>query len=257
MTGFRGCFSILMGVALAIGPHLVRAQGQITIGANGLFDSGGGVIQAGCVSLVVDGRAAGRWTGLDSVTLGGAGTLATRRLDFGGDWHSEADQVVPGQIHWQPQCGRSEGTLSGGHRFAHLAVTGNSGVTRRLDVDGEQLIDQSLRLQGGTERLILRSSVPGKAARLTLAAAASWQVDSVDIADIDSSGGQAIAPGDPAAYRSLDGGGNRNWFLGAVAIPVPVLGPAGLILLALLMMLGVWHQSRASNRGLDSTGGQS
>jgi len=138
-------------------------------------------------------------------------------------------QTVPGQIHWQQQCVRSEGTLSGSHRFAHLAVTGHSGVTRRLAVDGQQVIDQALRLQGGSERLILRSSVPGQAACLTLASAASWQVESIDVADIDSSGGQTIAPGDPAAYDSRDGGGNRNWFLDSFAmpvpVPVPVLGP--------------------------------
>ena len=237
MNGFRSGFGALVLLALGIGADPVLAQGRITIGSNTLFDSGGGVIQAGCASLVVDGVAAGDWSGLDSVALGLTGALATRQLDFGGDWHSAGEHSVPGRVHWRQQCARGEGTLSGSHRFAHLAVTGHSGVTRRLDVDGEQLIEQSLRLQGANERLVLRSSVPGTAARLTLAPAASWQVDSVDVADIDSSAGQVIAPGDPGTYRSLDGGGNLNWFLGAVAIPVPALGPAALIILIFMVLL--------------------
>lgn len=237
MKGFRSGFGAFVLLALAIGADPVLAQGRISIGSNTLFDSGGGVIQTGCASLVVDGVAAGDWSGLDSIVLGLTGALATRQLDFGGDWQSAGEHTVPGRVHWQQQCARREGTLSGSHRFAHLAVTGTSRVTRRLGVDGEQLIDQSLRLQGSDERLILRSSVPGTAARLTLAAAASWQVDSVDVADIDSSGGQAIAPGDPGIYRSLDGGGNRNWFLGAVAIPVPALGPAALVILIFMVLL--------------------
>lgn len=257
MDRIRGWFSVLALLALLPGAELARAQGQIIIGQGAVFDSGEGRIRAGCATLAIDGVAAGRWSDLDGVQLGVGGTLATRELDFGGDWHSEREQRVPGRIHWQPQCGRAEGTLSGSHRFAHLALTGDSGLTRRLAVGSEQWIDQSLRIQGDGSPLVLRSSVPGQAARLTLSADASWQVDRVDVADIDSSGGQGIAPGDPASYRSRDSGGNRNWFLGAVAIPVPMLGPAGLVVLALLMALGGWLQARSSNRCRDSTGGQS
>ena len=163
-----------------------------------------------------------------------------------------------GRVHWQPQCGRSEGTLSGNHRFAQLRLTGDSSVTRRLAVDSEQFIEQSLQLQGWRSPLLLRSSVPGQTARLKLASAASWQVEGVDVADIDSSGGQTIAPGDPAVHASRDSGGNRNWFLGAVAIPVPVpvLSPGGLFLLAVLMMIGVWRRIKISIHSLDSTGGR-
>ncbi|TQE96684.1 MAG: hypothetical protein FKY71_16560, partial [Spiribacter salinus] len=117
----RGAFA-LIAVLLAASP--VHSQSRITIGSGAVFDSGGGRIEAGCANLVVDGRLAGSWSGLGSVRLGAVGALATSALDFGGDWHSQTEQTVPGQVHWQPQCGRSEGTLSGNHRFEQLTLTG-------------------------------------------------------------------------------------------------------------------------------------
>lgn len=254
VRSFCGAFAL---TALLFSAEPVHSQGRIAIGPGAVFDTGGGRIEAGCANLVVDGRAVGSWSGLDSVRLRGAGALSTIALDFGGDWHSQTEQTVPGEVHWQPQCGRSEGSLSGDHRFEQLTLTGDSGLTRRLAVDSEQVIEQSLRLQGGSTPFQLRSSMPGQAARLTVASAASWQIEAVDVADIDASGGQSLAPGDPANYRSVDSGGNRNWFLAAAAIPVLALGPVGLFLLALLMTLGVWHRSRISNHGLDSSGGAS
>lgn len=256
MIELRSCFGAFALMTLLSVANPAGAEGQVIIGPGAVFDTGGGRIEAGCADLLVDGRAAGNWSGLDSVRLGAVGVLSTSTLDFGGDWHSQTEQTVPGEVHWQPQCGRSEGTLSGDHRFARLTITGDSGLTRRLAVDSEQVIEQSLRLQGSSTPFLLRSSMPGQAARLTVASAASWQIDAVDVADIDASGGQGLAPGNPADYRSVDSGGNRNWFLAAVAIPVPAVGPVGLLLLALLMTVGVWRHSRILNHGLDSTGGQ-
>ncbi|MGY6553013.1 MAG: hypothetical protein ACXIUM_00680 [Wenzhouxiangella sp.] len=229
--------AVLLTLVLAADP--ASAQGRLDIGAGAILDTGGGRIESGCASLVLHGKIAGRWSGLDSVLLGASGRLATRELEFGGDWHSETEQSVPGQIHWRQQCGRSEGSLSGSHRFTHLLLSGDSAVTRKLAIENEQWVDQSLRLQGGSERLALRSSAPGTLARLTLAPDASWQVARVEVADIDSSGGQTIAPGDPTLYDSRDGGGNRNWFsaLAAAPIPVPTLGPAALLALIVLILL--------------------
>jgi hypothetical protein len=246
MIELRSFCGVLALTALSLGAGSVLAQGRIAVGQGAVFDSGGGRIAAGCANLLVHGQVGGRWGGLDSVRLGAAGALSTRSLDFGGDWHSQTEQTVPGEVHWQPQCGRREGTLTGDHRFAQLAITGDSGVTRRLAVDSEQVIEQSLRLEGDSTPLLLRSSMPGQAARLTVASAARWQVEAVDVADIDASGGQSLAPGNPANYRSRDSGGNRNWFLAAVSLPLPVplLGPAGLVLMALLMLLAVWQRSR-------------
>ena len=246
MVELRSYCGVFAVTALLLGAGLAHAQGRIAIGQGAAFDSGGGRIEAGCANLVVDGRIAGSWSGLNSVRLDASGALSPSTLDFGGDWHSQTEQTVPGKVLWQPQCGRIEGTLSGDHRFAQLAITGDSGVTRRLAVDSEQVVEQSLRLQGDSSPFLLRSSMPGQAARLTVAAAANWQIEAVDVADIDASGGQSLAPGDPADYRSVDSGGNRNWFFAAVSLPLPVplLGPGGLALMALLMMLAVWQRSR-------------
>ena len=246
MIELRSCFGAFALVTLLSASNPAGAEGQIIIGPGAAFDTGGGQIEAGCADLVVDGWAAGNWSGLDSVRLGAGGALSTSALDFGGDWHSQTEQTVPGEVHWQPQCGRSEGTLSGDHRFVQLTMTGDSGLTRRLAVDSEQVIEQSLRLRGSSTPFLLRSNMPGQAARLTVTATANWQIEAVDVADIDASGGQGLAPGDPANYRSRDSGGNRNWFLAAVSLPLPVplLDPAGLVLMALLMMLAVWPRSR-------------
>jgi hypothetical protein len=72
---------------------------------------------------------------------------------------------------------------------------------------------------------MLRSTVPGQHAGLTLAPGGSQSIAFVDVADMDSSGGQTLAPGSADLYDSVDSGNNLNWFQGFLTqIPIPTLG---------------------------------
>lgn len=231
---------LLSSLAAVTGPAV--GQGRVVIGEGSQIDTGSGQVGLGCASLTVAGLAAGQWSGIENVALTSSAHLETTELDFGGDWTAATFQDVPGQVHWREQCDRTEGSLLGNNRFASLAVSTSTGVLRRLDVDGEQTITESLRLIGGEMPLMLRSSVAGQAARLTVPVPATWSIRSVDVADIDSSGGQSLAPGDPANSQSQDSGGNSNWFLGAVALPIPLLGWPGLLLLLLTTLAIGWRR---------------
>ena len=228
------CLSLLfLFSSLAVITGTAAGEGQVIIGAGSQLDTGSGQVELGCASLTVAGLAAGHLTGIENVELTSSAILETTELDFGGNWTAATFQEVPGEVHWREQCDRTEGSLLGDNRFASLSVTTNSGVLRRLDADGEQTVTESLRLIGGEMPLMLRSTVAGQSARLTVPLPATWSIRSVDVADINSSGGQGLAPGDPSNSQSQDSGGNSNWFLGAVALPIPLLGWPGLLLLVL------------------------
>jgi hypothetical protein len=227
----KGLRRLLIVTCLAILPLSAVAQGQILIGAGSQIDTGSGQIELGCASLTVAGLATGRWSGIENVELDSSARLETSQLDFSGDWTSTSLQDISGQVNWQQQCNSLDGLMLGDNRFASLSITATTDVLRRLDANGEQTITESLRLLGGENPLQLRSTVSGQPARLTVPVSANWSIGRVDVADIDSSGGQGLAPGDPSNFQSVDSGGNRNWFLGAVAVPVPILGWPGLLLL--------------------------
>jgi hypothetical protein len=234
------CVAVLV-VAMSLGvlAQPVASQGRVFIGEGSGIDTGRGQLAIGCASLTVAGLASGQWSGIGDIELASSARLETSRLEFGGDWHGTGVHDVPGEVAWQQQCDRLDGSMRGSTRFAALSVTTTSGLLRRFDVSGEQIVTGTLRLAGGEMPLVLRSTVPGEAAPLTVPASASWSIQGVDVADIDSSAGQALAPGDPANWQSRDSGGNRNWFLGALALPVPLFGAPGLLLLALaLFVLG-------------------
>ena len=231
-----------LAASLAVMAVPAAGQGRVVIGAGSQIDTGSGQVGLGCASLTVAGLAAGQWSGIENVELTSSARMETTELDFGGDWSAATFQDVPGQVHWLEQCDRTEGSLLGNNRFASLTVSTSTGVLRRLDADGEQTITESLRLIGGGMPLMLRSTVAGQAARLTAPVSATWVIQSVDVADINSSGGQGLAPGDPGNYQSQDSGGNSNWFLGAVALPIPLLGWPGLLLLLLTTLAIGWRR---------------
>ena len=64
-------------------------------------------------------------------------------------------------------------------------------------------------------------------------------MSAVDVQDIDSSGGETIAPGPPASFNSLDSGNNTNWFIAVIQeiLPVDTLPTPLLAVLALLLLL--------------------
>ena len=239
----RGLFSIILVAAASP----AAAQGRILIGEGALVDTGSGAIDLGCASLTVEGRAGGVWTEIDSVAAGPNAELTTTRIDFGGDWRSAAGlQAVSGQVNWRQQCERSEGSLLGSNRFQSLSITSTTGVVRRVDASGQQVINQSLRIEGGTGPVVLRSTVNGQGAPLTVEDTATWTILGADVGDINSSGGQPLTSDDPTRFQAVDSGGNSNWFISALPMPVPVpllSGVGLLVLLLLVFLLGGRHLS--------------
>lgn len=225
-----------------IAANPVYGQGQISIGSSSRLDTGSGFIDLGCASLKIDGLITGRWLGIDDLETGTHAQLETEMLAFGGNWTSLLPMDVSGQTRWQDQCGRTDGTLLGYNRFESFTITASDAVTRYFDVGSEQTVYRSLELRGVSAPLTLRSTSESQPARLTVMPSAIWSIFGVDVANIDSSGGQGLAPGAPENYQSVDSGGNINWFLKTTAIPIPLLGWTGkLLMLSILLALGCWR----------------
>lgn len=228
---------VLLALLVALLPvDAALAAGQLRVGSGATLDTGSGQLDLGCGSLQLDGQASGRWSGIDSVTVGSGAVLGTERLDFGGNWQSMGAARIPGTVAWVDACARSPAALLGDNDFDSLLIHSPTGLERRLDANGSKRIRQALSLQGGAARLRLASTSAGVQASVSLDFGASQDVNRIEVRDIDSTSGQTIAPGRPADFDSVNAGNNRNWFIELVAIPVPTLGALGLGLMALLLL---------------------
>lgn len=240
MQPCRPDWKALLITALLVLSSLAQAQaGMILVGSGAAMDTGQGQLLVGCNDLEVAGDLGGQAAGARDVSILTGGSLSTDELSFSGDWENAGQVGVPGWVRWLDGCGVTDAQMTGSTDFAAFEISTSTGRTFRLQANVTQQVTDSLILQGApVELLMLRSTVPGQQARLTLAPESSQSIAFVDVSDMDSSGGQPMAPGSPGLHNSVDSGNNINWFQEVLsAIPVSTLGLIATMLLIVLVAL--------------------
>lgn len=240
-----------MLVLLSAGP---LQAGTVMVGPGAGLDTGAGQLNLGCNDLTVAGDFGGHVVGAGNVSVLGGGSLNTDQLSFSADWQNAGQAEVPGSVQWLDGCDALDVQMTGVTEFSTLEISTNNGRAVRLQANATQQVTGALTLQGAPGALLtLRSTMPGQFAGLSLAPQGSQSIAFVDVADIDSSDGQLMAPGSAELSNSVDSGNNLNWFREfASAIPVPTLGLTGamlLIFMFVLMSVGRFRHARSSMRG--------
>lgn len=188
--------------------------GALLVGPGAMLDSGSGHLDLGCSQLRLAGSLRGEVHGTGHVQIEPGGFVQTDELSFSGDWTNGGNPIVSGQVRWLDGCNSANASMLGNSDFDRLEISSTSGATRRLDVSGLQFVESLLTLAGTADQLmVLRSTQPGQRAGLLLSTFGSQAISSLDVADIDASGGQVLAPGAPEESGSLDSGNNVNWFI--------------------------------------------
>lgn len=256
MSQRRLVLNIRLISAILILTSVAQVQaGTVLVGSGAEVDTGQGQLVLGCNDLEVAGGIGGHAIGARNVSILAGGSVSTDQLSFSGDWVNDGHVEVSGLVRWLDGCEVLDAQMAGSTDFSALEIRTTDGRTVRLHVDATQHVSDSLILQGAPDALLmLRSTGPGQHAGLALAPAGSQSIAFVDVADMNSSGGQAMAPGSPDLYNSVDSGNNVNWFQEILgAIPVPALGLIGTMLLILSIALMGLHRARhahESNEGM-------
>ena len=219
--------------------------GVIVIGSGASVSTGAGHIELDCSDAEIAGSLSGSLSGARDVSFGPGASVNGASISLSGDWINTGPPALNAQVDWPDGCGIGESSMLGSSDVASLAISSQGGREIRFDAGGEQRVAENLSLTGTPGQLLrLRASAPSQFARLSLDFGAGQQIDFVDVAWIDSSAGQGIAPGNPEDLNSLRSGPVRNWFV-LSGIPIPTLGLVSILLLALLMgLLGLYQQSR-------------
>ena len=233
---------LLAGVLLPPS-HLSAQTISVPPGAHLLL--GAGSIDAGCGDLAVAGTfslGSGSANSIRNVTInpgtihGGSGSI-----NLSGDWVNQGTfNAQSGTVNITDGCGTTVSRLAGDSTFNRFTGTTTTGKQLQPAAGSAQTFSGGLTLGGsGSDRLLVRTSSPGTTSAFTLNQGASQSISGIDVADIDSSAGETIAPGPPARFNSVDSGNNTNWFIGAIQeiVPVDTLPAPMLAILALLMLL--------------------
>lgn len=245
----------LIMAMLILAPVAQVQAGTVLIGSGAGMDTGQGHMVLGCNDLEVAGDIGGHAAGARDVSIFTGGSLSTDQLSFSGDWENAGQVAVSGLVRWLDGCDVLNAQMTGDTGFSALEISTTNGRTVRLQANAMQHVTDSLILQGAPDALLmLRSIDPGQQAGLTLAPGGNQSISFVDVADMDSSGGQTMAPGSATLHNSLDSGNNINWFRGISSpIPVSTLGLISTILLILfiaLMGLDRARHARVSNEDM-------
>lgn len=238
------------------------SQAGIQIGG-GSISLGGGSINLACAGVTIGSNGSleaqqGQLVEIGSLLNSGTLEAGQSQLSLSGNW-TNSGVFSPGQslVRVTDDCGNTT-AISGANTFWRLQADGLGQQLVFGAGDTQQVLNNLvLRGNGATDRLVIRSSAPGQPAFIDLAIDAAQTIFWVDVADNHASAaGQPLAIGFPEAFESVDSGGNRNWFTDGLLpiLPVPVLSPLMLALLALLLLTaGILQQYRRSaNRSSDT-----
>ena len=229
------------------------ATASVTIGSGSSMNFADSSIDFGCQDLVVAGQAGGSAGTLNSIanlTIAGGGNLApgSSAISLGGDF-ANIGRFVPGtsRVAIVDVCGGSASRVSGATAFYDFITTTTSAKQLILPAGATQSITHVLTLHGAAGNLLgVVSSTAGVHAVLSVGAAATQTVDYVNARD-NTASAATIAPGTPAQYSSVDGGGLVNWFGatvdrgGAPAAPAPLFDTLGRVVLLLgFLLIAMW-----------------
>lgn len=268
-------FYCLLAGALLCSTHLFAQTISVRAGAD--FSLGAGSITAGCIDLIVQGEFSvnsGSVSGLRNVTIS-SGTLSggSGNISLSGNWANQGGfDSQTGSVVISDGCGVSRSSLDGNSMFYKFAVTTNSGKFLQHSAESVSSFETELRLEGtASDPLKIRSSIPGTAGEFVLSTGASQRIFGVDVADINASRGETIAPAAAAQFKSSSAGNTPNWFAAdpntpatpvtpvtpvappPTSIPVDTLPTSMLAILALLLLMlgskvGTLTQPRLSEK---------
>jgi hypothetical protein len=240
----RLCALVYLLAGVLLSPSYLSAQ-TISVASGTQLSLGAGSIDAGCGDLAVAGTfsvGSGSANSIRNVAInpgtinGGSGSI-----NLSGDWANQGTfNAQTGSINITDGCGTTASTVTGDNTFNRFSATTTTGKQLESAAGSSQTFSGGLTLGGsGSDRLVVRTSSPGTTAAFVLDQGASQSISGVDVADIDSSAGEPIAPGPPARFNSVDSGNNTNWFIAAIQeiMPVDTLPAPMLAILVLLILL--------------------
>ncbi|CAN5163124.1 hypothetical protein BH11PSE11_BH11PSE11_17870 [soil metagenome] len=219
------------------------SQAAIIVPAGASMSLAGGTMDLGCTDITVGGNlqingaaitnvhdmSIQAGTPPDGVVDGGSGTIT-----LAGSW-SNGGTFTPGtsgvSFVDNPGCSPAS-TLSGNTTFYDLSLVSTVGKIYTVSPASTQGQLHGLTIQGTLLNPIqIVSGAPGNAGFFNLAAGGTQNILHVGVSD-NWATGQPLAP-----LLSNEGGtGNsRGWFGIALITAIPTLGPAGMVLMALML----------------------
>jgi hypothetical protein len=219
---------ILLGLAAP------ASAGNLTIGTGSTVDLGTGSAALGCADLDVAGTLTVGTVGLSgardvAINPGGVVNGNSGTLSLSGDWDNAGTfNAGSSTVQMVDGCALSGGVVTGNTSFADLSISATSARQVSFTTGSTQTVTGVLSLAGvAGNRLVLRSTVGGILAFLNVTGGSSASF--VDVDDIDATQGNDIS----IPLNSVKGPNTPGWLLG---IPVPMLAPLSLGLLALLLL---------------------
>jgi hypothetical protein len=229
----------LAGLALAapailLGLASPASAGNLTVGSGSTLDLGTGILGLGCADLDVAGTlTAGTvgFTGARDVAISPGGVMNgnSATLSLSGDWDNAGTfNAGSSTVQMVDGCALFSGVVTGNTSFASLAISTNTAKQVSFTAGSTQSVTGLLSLLGAASNLLkIRSTVNGSVAFFNVSGTSNASF--VDVQDNDALAGNDI--GLPA--NSVKGPNTPGWLFG---IPVPLLGPVALGILALLLL---------------------
>jgi hypothetical protein len=242
--------SLLAAAAGVLGLALPALAANVSIGTGSTVDLGTGSLALGCADLDVTGTlTAGTvgFTGARDVAINPSGVVNgnSATLSLSGDWDNAGTfNAGSSTVQMVDGCALASGVVTGNTSFANLSISTTTAKQVSFAAGSTQSMT-GLSLHGTAgNRLVIRSTVNGSPAFFNLNGTSS--VDQIDVADIDAQAGNDI----PIGHNSVKGPNTLGWIFG---VPVPMLAPLALGVLALLLLAtgqrGLPRSTRA-DRGL-------
>lgn len=249
----RWCPDLAYGLTLALlvtGSTVSQpglAQG-ITVGAGGTLWLGSGQISLRCSDLTVAGQLnmnQGTLNDILNVQISGQADGGQGVINLSGNW-SNTGVFEPGSatVNMNDGCGVTTATIAGNTTFHNLTISTASGRQIHFTAGSTQTVNGNLTLTGVADNLLkILSTATGSPAFLDLTTGGGQSIDYVDVQDNHATG-QHLAPGEPAAFNSVDRSGNLRWFLSNVPTEIPTLSPFGMMAALLALMIAALRWRR-------------
>jgi hypothetical protein len=194
-----------VGILTGLLVLLAGVGGATPASASGLRIGGSSTVKLGDALLKL---------GCNDLHIQSAGTLQAQAstIRIGGNWDNQGTfDAGTGTVIFEDGCVPNMSSIAGSNTFFALQTMTSAGKTVDLEAAVTQTVLDALTLLGTVGNLlVLRSSMPGQQAFLTLQPGGSQNIDYVDVADIGATGQTLVA-----GANSVDSGNTTNWsFLG-------------------------------------------
>ena len=239
---------MLLASAGLLGLAAPAFAGTVTVGANSTFDLGTGTLTLGCADLAVTGTLTAGTVGFSAardvaINPGGVMNGNSALLSLSGNWdNSGTFNAGTSTVQMVDGCALFSGVVSGNTTFANLSMNTSTAKQVSITAGSTQSVTGLLTLLGTMgNRLVIRSTLAATAAFFNVTGSTS--VSFVDVQDNNALPGIDI----PLPLNSIKGSNTPGWLQG---IAVPLLGPVGIALLALLLLVsGQRWLSRSARAG--------